>query len=124
MFTGIVEELGTITNMQQSGEAMKLTIHANKILSDVHLGDSIAVNGICLTVTSFTSTSFTVDAMPETMQSTSLRLLKSHSKVNLERAMAANGRFGGHFVSGHIDGIGTILTKTTLQCRLLQNSNF
>lgn len=111
MFTGIVEELGTIANMQQSGEAMKLTIHANKILSDVHLGDSIAVNGICLTVTSFTPTSFTVDAMPETMQSTSLRLLKSHSKVNLERAMAANGRFGGHFVSGHIDGIGTILNK-------------
>ena len=73
MFTGIVEELGTIANMQQSGEAMKLTIHANKILSDVHLGDSIAVNGICLTVTSFTTTSFTVDAMPETMQSTSLR---------------------------------------------------
>ncbi|HDR4899943.1 riboflavin synthase subunit alpha [Bacillus cereus] len=111
MFTGIVEELGTITNMQQSGEAMKLTIHANKILSDVHLGNSIAVNGICLTVTSFTTTSFTVDAMPETMKSTSLRLLKSHSKVNLERAMAANGRFGGHFVSGHIDGIGTILNK-------------
>ncbi|QWI18420.1 riboflavin synthase subunit alpha [Bacillus wiedmannii] len=111
MFTGIVEELGTIANMQQSGEAMKLTIHANKILSDVHLGDSIAVNGICLTVTSFTTTSFTVDAMPETMQSTSLRMLKPHSKVNLERAMAANGRFGGHFVSGHIDGIGTILNK-------------
>ncbi len=111
MFTGIVEELGTIANMQQSGEAMKLTIHANKILSDVHLGDSIAVNGICLTVTSFTTTSFTVDAMPETMQSTSLRMLKPHCKVNLERAMAANGRFGGHFVSGHIDGIGTILNK-------------
>lgn len=111
MFTGIVEELGTIANMQQSGEAMKLTIHANKILSDVHLGDSIAVNGICLTVTSFTTTSFTVDAMPETMQSTSLRMLKPQCKVNLERAMAANGRFGGHFVSGHIDGIGTILNK-------------
>ena len=74
MFTGIVEELGTIANMQQSGEAMKLTIHAKKILSDVHLGDSIAVNGICF-VTSFTTTSFTVDAMPETMQSTSLRML-------------------------------------------------
>lgn len=86
MFTGIVEELGTIANMQQSGEAMKLTIHANKILSDVHLGDSIAVNGICLTVTSFTTTSFTVDAMPETMQSTSLRMLKPQCKVNLERA--------------------------------------
>ena len=85
-----------------------------KILSDVHLGDSIAVNGICLTVTSFTTTSFTVDAMPETMQSTSLRMLKPHSKVNLERAMVANGRFGGHFVSGHIDGIGTILNKNNI----------
>lgn len=110
MFTGIVEELGTISSMTQSGEAMKLTISANQILSDVKLGDSIAVNGICLTVTHFTTTSFTVDAMPETMKATSLRMLKPSAKVNLERAMAANGRFGGHFVTGHIDGIGTILT--------------
>jgi riboflavin synthase len=111
MFTGIVEELGTISSMTQSGEAMKLTISAKQILSDVKLGDSIAVNGICLTVTTFTTTSFTVDAMPETMKATSLRMLKPSAKVNLERAMAANGRFGGHFVTGHIDGIGTILTK-------------
>ncbi|MEH7455942.1 riboflavin synthase [Bacillus sp. JJ1127] len=111
MFTGIVEELGTISNIKQSGEAMELTIHANSILSDVKLGDSIAVNGICLTVTSFTASSFTVDAMPETMKSTSLCMLKPRSKVNLERAMAANGRFGGHFVTGHIDGVGTIVSK-------------
>lgn len=111
MFTGIVEELGTVSNIKQSGEAMELTIHANSILSDVKLGDSIAVNGICLTVTSFTASSFTVDAMPETMKSTSLCMLKPLSKVNLERAMAANGRFGGHFVTGHIDGVGTIVSK-------------
>ncbi|PGE95891.1 riboflavin synthase [Bacillus pseudomycoides] len=109
MFTGIVEELGTVSNIRQSREAMKLTITANTILSDVKLGDSIAVNGICLTVTSFTASSFTVDAMPETVRATSLRMLGTSSKVNLERAMAANGRFGGHFVTGHIDGIGTIL---------------
>ncbi|PEY41586.1 riboflavin synthase [Bacillus cereus] len=111
MFTGIVEELGTVSNIRQSGEAMKLTITANTILSDVKLGDSIAVNGICLTVTSFTTSSFTVDAMPETMRTTSLRMLSTRSKVNLERAMAANGRFGGHLVTGHIDGIGTIVSK-------------
>ncbi|PEI91960.1 riboflavin synthase [Bacillus pseudomycoides] len=111
MFTGIVEELGTVSNIRQSGEAMKLTIAANTILSDVKLGDSIAVNGICLTVTSFTASSFTVEAMPETVRATSLRMLGTSSKVNLERAMAANGRFGGHFVTGHIDGIGTILNK-------------
>ncbi|KEK26048.1 riboflavin synthase [Bacillus gaemokensis] len=111
MFTGIVEELGTVSNIRQSGEAMKLTVTANLIVSDVKLGDSIAVNGICLTVTSFTASSFTVDVMPETMRATSLCMLGPRSKVNLERAMAANGRFGGHFVTGHIDGIGTILSK-------------
>lgn len=111
MFTGIVEELGTVSIISQSGEAMRLTITANTILSDVRSGDSIAVNGICLTVTSFTASSFTVDAMPETMRATSLRMLGTRSKVNLERAMAANGRFGGHFVTGHIDGIGTIVSK-------------
>lgn len=111
MFTGIVEELGTIANMQQTGEAMKLTISAETILADVNLGDSIAVNGICLTVTSFTPTSFSVDVMPETMRATSLQSLSRGSTVNLERAMSANGRFGGHFVTGHIDGTGTIIDK-------------
>lgn len=111
MFTGIVEELGTIANMQQTGEAMKLTISAETILADVNLGDSIAVNGICLTVTSFSPTSFTVDVMPETMRTTSLQSLGRGSAVNLERAMSANGRFGGHFVTGHIDGTGTIIDK-------------
>lgn len=124
MFTGIVEELGTVSNISQSGEAMRLTITANTILSDVRSGDSIAVNGICLTVTSFTASSFTVDAMPETMRATSLRMLGTRSKVNLERAMAANGRFGGHFVTGHIDGIGTIVSKNSTIMRYITKLKF
>ncbi|MBA2873305.1 riboflavin synthase [Thermaerobacillus caldiproteolyticus] len=111
MFTGIIEEVGTIEQMKQSGEAIVITIGAKKILEDVRLGDSIAVNGVCLTVTSFTNRSFTVDVMPETVRATSLRTLTRGAKVNLERAMAANGRFGGHFVSGHVDGIGEIIRK-------------
>ncbi|MFP3488942.1 riboflavin synthase, partial [Staphylococcus sp. SIMBA_130] len=82
---------------------------SSKVIEDVSIGDSIAVNGICLTVTSYSSNSFQVDAMPETIKSTSLQALKPGSEVNLERAMAANGRFGGHFVSGHVDGTGQIV---------------
>ncbi|MFD3447857.1 riboflavin synthase [Microbacteriaceae bacterium 4G12] len=111
MFTGIVEEIGTIKQMKQNGQTMQLTISAQHILSDVHIGDSIAVNGICLTVTSFTSSMFIVDVMPETVKATSLQTLKQGSSVNLERAMSANGRFGGHFVTGHVDGTGTITQK-------------
>ncbi|GMO00452.1 riboflavin synthase [Parageobacillus thermoglucosidasius] len=111
MFTGIIEEVGTIEQMRQSGEAIVMTIGAEKILEDIHLGDSIAVNGVCLTVTSFTQRSFTVDVMPETVKATSLRTLTRGSKVNLERAMPASGRFGGHFVSGHVDGVGEIIRK-------------
>lgn len=103
MFTGIVEEIGTILKIGSS-----LKISASEILKDVHIGDSIAVNGICLTVTEFDTSSFTVDAMPETYKRTALKSLSCGSKVNLERAMAANGRFGGHIVSGHIDGTGRI----------------
>lgn len=79
-----------------------------RILEDIHIGDSIAVNGICLTVVAYTDQDFTVDVMPETIQKTSLRILAKGSLVNLERAMAANGRFGGHIVSGHIDGVGSL----------------
>lgn len=111
MFTGIIEEIGSITNIKQTGESIVMTIDAKKILKDVQLGDSIAVNGVCLTVTSFTEKQFTVDVMPETVKATSLRSLKRSSKVNLERAMAAGGRFGGHFVSGHADGLGVIKSK-------------
>ncbi|RFU62907.1 riboflavin synthase [Peribacillus glennii] len=109
MFTGIIEDIGTVSSLNSSGNSMVLTITSKKIVEDVHLGDSISVNGVCLTVISFTSETFTVDVMPETVKDTSLRLLKAGSPVNLERAMSANGRFGGHFVSGHIDGTGTIV---------------
>ncbi|RKL67652.1 riboflavin synthase [Salipaludibacillus neizhouensis] len=111
MFTGIIEEKGRVESIRQSGESIVMSIEASKILADVKLGDSISVNGVCLTVTSFQATSFTVDIMPETVRSTSLQSLTSRSEVNLERAMPANGRFGGHFVSGHVDGIGTIRAK-------------
>ena len=111
MFTGIIEEVGTIEEIKQSGDAIRMTIRSHKLLSDVHLGDSIAVNGVCLTVTTFDQKRFSVDLMPETVRGTSLRQLKRGSSVNLERAMAAGGRFGGHFVSGHVDGIGEIKRK-------------
>lgn len=111
MFTGIIEETGTIDSMTQTGDAIVMKITAKTILSHVELGDSIAVNGVCLTVTSFTDRYFTVDVMPETVKSTSLRLLKTGSAVNLERAVGAGGRFGGHFVTGHVDGVGTIRSK-------------
>lgn len=115
MFTGIVEEIGTISNIQRTGESFVLTIDAKRILEDVHLGDSIAVNGVCLTVTSFTGNRFSVDVMPETVKASSLNMVKRGSKVNLERAMAAGGRFGGHFVSGHIDGTGIIKSKQAFE---------
>ncbi|MCT8138810.1 riboflavin synthase [Anaerobacillus sp. CMMVII] len=111
MFTGIIEEVGTIEQIKQSGDAIVMTIASKKLLIDAHLGDSIAVNGVCLTVTSFDKERFTVDLMPETVRNTSLRQLSRGSKVNLERAMAAGGRFGGHFVSGHVDGVGEIFKK-------------
>lgn len=111
MFTGIIEELGTIKHMNGSAQAMELSIRASKVLEDVKLGDSIAVNGVCLTVKHFTREMFVADVMPETVQSTSLKQLEKGSRVNLERAMIANGRFGGHLVSGHVDGVATILRK-------------
>ncbi len=108
MFTGIVEEVGTVRTVQRTGTSSFIEIQAKKVLEDVHLGDSIAVNGVCLTVTSFTSDSFRADVMNETLSRSSLGTLKNGSPVDLERAMAAGGRFGGHIVSGHIDGTGTI----------------
>lgn len=108
MFTGIIEELGTINSISKNPASAVLTINASTVLEDVHMGDSIAVNGVCLTVTSFTDTSFTADVMHETLIRSSLGALRPGSKVNLERAMSADGRFGGHIVSGHIDGTGRI----------------
>ena len=108
MFTGIIEEVGTVLGIRRGAKSAVLHIAADKILTDVRMGDSIAVNGVCLTATSVNSNSFTADVMPETLCRSSLADLKSRSQVNLERAMAANGRFGGHIVSGHIDGTGAI----------------
>ncbi|WP_075619347.1 riboflavin synthase [Paenisporosarcina indica] len=108
MFTGIIEEVGTVTSIQRKPHALEMTIRAKTVLDDVKRGDSISVNGVCLTVSSFTNETFVVDVIPETFKSTTLAELSSKSSVNLERAMAANGRFGGHFVSGHVDGIGVI----------------
>ena len=109
MFTGIVEEIGSISGIKQGKNSEILTIKAKKVLEDTKIGDSIAVNGICLTVTALSSDSFTADVMHETINRSSLSKLKYGSKVNLERAMPVNGRFGGHIVSGHVDETGTII---------------
>lgn len=108
MFTGIVEEVGSISSVQAKPQAMTLKIACSRILEDMKRGDSISINGVCLTVSAFTASTFTVDVIPETVKSSTISGLKIRSRVNLERAMPANGRFGGHFVSGHIDGVGII----------------
>lgn len=108
MFTGIVEEMGTIRSVRKGASSSVLTIGGEVIFSDLKLGDSVAVNGVCLTVTSYGSDWFTADVMHETLSRSSLRDARTGMKVNLERAMASDGRFGGHIVSGHIDGTGTI----------------
>lgn len=115
MFTGIVEETGVVKNISKTGKTLVLAIQAKHIMDDMKLGDSISVNGVCLTVTSFSSNEFMADVMPETFKDTSLSRLTNGSLVNLERAMAANGRFGGHFVTGHIDGIGKILERKAIE---------
>lgn len=112
MFTGIIEEIGTLSNIQRFRDSLQLEICAKRILEDVHVGDSIAVNGVCLTVTEYSQDKFTADVMPETFMHTSLKTLRKGDHLNLERAMAANGRFGGHFVSGHVDEVGLITNRT------------
>ena len=108
MFTGIIEEGGVIKNIKMCAKLAVITIQANTVMEDIHLGDSIAMNGVCLTVTSFDKNSYSVDVMHETLRRTNLGALKGGSRVNLERAMAADGRFGGHIVAGHVDGTGVI----------------
>lgn len=108
MFTGIIEELGTVKALSMAGKSGTIAISAKKVLEKTKIGDSIAVNGVCLTVTTLKPDGFTADVMAETIRRSSLGSLNPGSKVNLERAMAADGRFGGHIVSGHIDGTGTI----------------
>lgn len=110
MFTGIIEDIGDIKSIKHEGDSAVLVIHSSKIMDDVKLGDSIAVNGVCLTARSISGNEFTADVMAETLRRSSLGALKPGSKVNLERAMQLGGRFGGHIVSGHIDGTGTIVS--------------
>lgn len=109
VFTGIVEESGKVRSINKNKSSLTITIEANIVTTDVSIGDSISVNGVCLTVTSFSEDSFSVDVIPETFRATSLANITIGSHINLERAMSASGRFGGHFVSGHIDTTGEII---------------
>lgn len=114
MFTGLVEELGKIRAIVRGAKSVRLTVAGSKVLQDVKLGDSIAVNGTCLTVVEFGADHFTADVMPETVRSTVLAELKPGDTVNLERTLRLGDRLGGHIVSGHVDGVGTIRSKERL----------
>lgn len=111
MFTGIIEEIGTIKGIRRGNRSVVLEVKAKKVLEDLKVGDSIATNGVCLTVTSFSGGSFCADVMPETMQRSNLGGLHAGDPVNLERALSLNGRLGGHIVSGHVDGMGKIVGR-------------
>lgn len=108
MFTGIIEETGEIAAIKHGAVSGELTVKGNVVFSDLKIGDSVAVNGVCLTAAAINGNMFTADVMAETMRRSNLGTLQKGSKVNLERAMPANGRFGGHIVAGHIDGVGII----------------
>ena len=112
MFTGIIEETGTIKSICRGSNSAQITVNARKVLEGTSEGDSIAVNGVCLTVTSLSGSSFTADAMPETLYRSSLGNMKPGDNVNLERAMQAGGRFGGHIVSGHVDVCAMVVSVT------------
>lgn len=111
MFTGLIEEIGTIKGIQKGRQSSVLEIIASKVLDHTQIGDSIATNGICLTVTHLSSNSFKVDVMPETMERSNIGDLQVGSKVNLERAIRVGDRLGGHLVSGHVDGVGKIISR-------------
>ena len=106
MFTGIIEELGTIEAVEDQGDAIRLTVKAGLVLEDAGLGDSISVNGCCLTVSAMTADTWTADVMQETLDKTSLYGVQPGDRVNLERAVTAEKRLGGHIVQGHVDGVG------------------
>lgn len=111
MFTGIVEELGTVSGVDDLGDSVRLTIDATTVLEDVHLGDSIAVNGVCLTVATFDEGHFTADCMQQTLDHSSLGALSVGNPVNLERAMLSTGRLGGHIMQGHVDATTTLISR-------------
>ena len=108
MFTGIIEEKGVVKSIRSVGRSSQIVINASKIIEDMKAGDSINTDGVCLTVTEFTQSSFTLDVMPETMLRSTVGKLKPGSRVNLERALRLTDRLGGHIVSGHIDGTGIL----------------
>lgn len=110
MFTGIIEEVGTVVSVKRGGQSSVIRVRASKILEDLHIGDSIAVNGVCLTAVTFDGQGFTADVMNETFERSTLKMIRSGDPVNLERAMSAGGRFGGHMVAGHVDGTGTVMS--------------
>jgi riboflavin synthase len=112
MFTGIVEELGTVEAVEDQGDAIRLTIRSATVLEDAGLGDSISVNGCCLTVTEHDGVTWTADVMQETLDKTSLYGVQPGDRVNLERAVTAHTRLGGHIVQGHVDGVGTVVSRT------------
>jgi len=112
MFTGIVEELGSVESIEDQTDAVRLTVRAKTVLDDVSLGDSISVNGCCLTVVSTDGELWTADVMQETLDKTSLAGVQPGDAVNLERAVTADKRLGGHIVQGHVDGVGTIVKRT------------
>ncbi|MEP6667032.1 MAG: riboflavin synthase [Nocardioidaceae bacterium] len=115
MFTGIVEELGEVVALASLGDSLRLTVRGPKVVSDAGHGDSIAVNGCCLTVVEWTDDMFTADVMAESLDKTSLGRLEPGSRVNLERAVTANARLGGHIVQGHVDGVGIIVRREPSQ---------
>jgi len=112
MFTGIVEELGAVVALSQWDDGARLTLRGPRVSSDLHVGDSIAVNGCCLTVATRTGATFSADVMPETLGRTALGDLSAGSPVNLERAVSPQGRLGGHIVQGHVDATGTLIERT------------
>ncbi|WP_282002028.1 riboflavin synthase [Veillonella denticariosi] len=111
MFTGIIEEIGRVENIKKGPKSLAITIRGKKIFDDLKIGDSVAVNGVCLTATTIGNDVFTADVMPESIKMTTFTNLKVHQPVNLERAMPASGRFGGHIVAGHVDGTGRIINR-------------
>ena len=111
MFTGIVEELGTVAAVEDQGDAIRLRIRASTVLEDAALGDSISVNGCCLTVAERDADTWTADVMQETLDKTSLSGVRPGDRVNLERAVTADKRLGGHIVQGHVDGVGTVVSR-------------
>ncbi len=111
MFTGIVEERGTVESVEDQGDALRLSIHSPHVLADARLGDSISVNGCCLTVAQRDGETWTADVMQETLDKTSLHGVQPGDRVNLERAVTADKRLGGHIVQGHVDGVGHVLAR-------------